>query len=158
MVYSWHFNHDQTAMDLQRDYLYLNPNGKDHDLYMGFTLTSSTPKSGFSWAFDPFPEISFPSYKFHFKLLLWGPSEPLFDNFLSAESAIRSPGSMESLVTLPLSDIFSKSAWPIWCFSISSLKIPLTGLWTFRFGSYIYKKEKTKRKIYIYKKALPSKC
>lgn len=120
----------------------IKPNGQDPSLYKGIILTSSTLKSTFPCKFNPFPEISFPSYKFHFELLLWGPSEPLLVNFLNVESAMRSPRSMESLVTLPVSDILSKSAWPIWCFSISSRKTPFTGLWTFRFGSYVYPNNK----------------
>ena len=129
------------------DSLNLNPNGQDPNLYRGIILTSSTLKSVFPCRFDPFPEISLPSYKFHFELLLWGPSEPLLVNFLNAESAMRSPRSMESLVTLPVSDIFSKSAWAIWCFSISSCKTPFTGLWTFRFGSYINPQKKNTKRI-----------
>lgn len=98
-------------------------------------LTSSAVKSGFSRAFDIFPDVSFPSKIFHFEPLVWGSSKPLLGDFVNAESATRSPRSMESLVILPVSDKFSNSAWAVWCFSISSLRTPLTGLWTLRLGS-----------------------
>jgi len=98
-------------------------------------LTSSAVKSGFSRAFDIFPDVSFPSKIFHFEPLVWGSSKPLLGDFVNAESATRSPRSMESLVILPVSDKFSNSAWAVWCFSISSRRTPLTGLWTLRLGS-----------------------